>query len=305
MAFSQNSAEFLKLAKTMKNYVISTIVNMIVSFIGIIIIQFGPIIPMMFMDPYNMDFTFLMTGTMIILFVISGIVGFILFLYRLIMYFQFLTQLKKVSDCSNDYNLQRFYKFEMASLIISILFPIILILGIIILYFSIFVNVFNGYYSYEGFLIGILLFILFILFFAVISITVQVLAVISFDKFGQNLKVNYYQNPYAGNIAGGTNNMKIGKIVTIVAGTIGTIIYLFGFWEVAKNLKLFFDNYDDSPQFMISGPSFSTTTAYPRFDPQIRTPTVNIKKAFFCPYCGTKLLNKNTTFCSQCGRKII
>jgi len=235
-------------------------------------------------------------------------------IYRIVTYLQYLMQLKKVGGYTNDLDLQKAYKMELWAIIISFIMLLIVILGMF--YFisnDEFLDIImemdeTDIYDFIMIMLGAFL-IIFVV--AILSIVFQILSVVSFDRWGQKLKMMNPQNRNAINLAEGTNFMKWGRIISFIASTIGMILYLVGFMKAADNIIEFFTGYSNNQSTQGSPfqqPSGATT------NPNLNTSnmgstsygntTMKPQGVGFCSFCGSKLEDKNSMFCSNCGRKL-
>jgi hypothetical protein len=242
-------------------------------------------------------------------------------IYRIVTYIQYLMQLKKVGEYTNDFDLKKAYKMELWVIITSFIMISVLIFSMYMLFSNVESLVFMideaAIYDFLMLFIGVFL-VIFIV--SILSIVFQILSVVSFDRWGQKLKILNPQNRNAVNIAEGTNFMKWGRIISFIAGTIGMILYLVGFMKAADNIIEFFDGYGNTQstqggnfqQFPSSSnlqqPSGSTSNPNINSSNMGNTSygntTMKSQDERFCSFCGSKLEDKNSMFCSNCGRKL-
>ena len=314
-AYLQYSADFSLLGKSMNRFAIANWISLGFGFIGAIIMQRVFLVPLMtilesdtIFDPIDMLLG--MGGTLIFIIVAMSAIG----LYRFYAYIQYLMQLKKVGEYTNDLDLQKAYKMELYSIIISFIMLLIVIFGMFYLISNEgFLDLIMGMdettiYNFLMIMLGAFL-VIFIV--AILSIVFQILSVVSFDRWGQKLKIMNPQNRNATNIADGTNFMKWGRIISFIAGTIGMILYLVGFMKTAENMIVFFNGYSNiqstqSGAFQQPGGSTtipSVNSSY-RGNPSYGNTTMKPQGEGFCSFCGSKLEDKNSMFCSNCGRKL-
>jgi len=312
-AYLQYSADFSLLGKSMKRFAIVNWISLGFGFIGAILMQIVFLAPMMnilesgtLIDP--IDTLLGMGGIFIFIIIAMSAIS----IYRIVTYIQYLMQLKKVGEYTNDLDLQKAYKMELWAIIISFIMTFILMIGIYLLFSNMDALFFMAdeaaIYDFLMLILGVF-FVIFIV--AILSIVFQILSVVSFDRWGQKLKMMNPQNRNAVNVAEGTNFMKWGRIITFIAATIGMILYLVGFMKAADNIIEFFDGYGNiqstqgSPFQQTSGsttnPNLNTSnmgnTSY-------GNTTLKPQSEGFCSFCGSKLEDKNSMFCSNCGRKL-
>jgi TM2 domain-containing membrane protein YozV len=315
-AYQQHWEDFFRLGKSMKNYATASWISLAATFFGSIIIQMVFIVPMMTMtdsgiydDPYTMLMG--MLGIVLFFFVVALAIS----IYQFVTYIQYLIQLKKVWEYTNDIDLQKAYKMELWAMIISI----IMVLSIPVMFLIFFGGSFMIDFSNDAEIYGLFM-ILFgilvvIMIFAILSIILQVLSVFAFDRWGQRIKMADYQNPYGGNIAEGTNFMKLGKIISIFAGNIGLILFLIGFMKAGKNIMVYFEGFGTST--LSQGPVFAQSSSGSTLQqPRVSSPNPNLNSSYmgnttmkpqgegFCSFCGSELDDKRSLFCSTCGRKL-
>ena len=328
MALNSNTAylqyweEFSLLGKKMKRYAIANWISMAISVFGTILIQILFFAPLMisiesssFVDPYTL---LIGIGGILIFFIVVAIA---ISIYQFITYIQYLMQLKKVSDYTNELDLQKVYKMELWAMIISFLMFFIIIPGFFFLLisggFMSFIENETTFYSFLMLFLGLMLVIIIV---SILSIILQVLSVVSFDRWGQNIKMRNFQNPYAVGIAEGTSFMKWGRIITFFAGSIGSILFLIGLMKAGNNIIEFFDRYGNnqsnqggvfpqfssSSNFQQSGGSTSSPTLNSSYreDTSYGNTTMKPQAQGFCSFCGSKLEDRNSMFCSNCGRKL-
>lgn len=324
--YFQHWKDFSLLGQSMNKYAIASWISLAAGFFGNFIIQFVIIGPMMaamesgtFDDPYAM---LIGMGGILLFFVLIMLA---ISIYQLITYIQYLMQLKKVGENTNDINLQKAYKMELWAMIISVIIMIVILPAMLLLILSL-GNLMNittesELFAFLQLLFGFLFVVIII---ALTSIVLQVLSVSAFDRWGQGIKMANYQNPNAGNIAEGTNFMRIGRILSLFVGSIGSILFLIGFMKVGKNMTEFFEGYGKyqlsqgsaSPQSSGSRTfqqprSYTTNTTNPNLNSSSMgntsygNTTMKPQGEGFCPYCGLELQDKNSMFCSNCGRKLI
>ena len=324
IAYHQHWEDFSLLGKSMNKYAIASWISMAVSFFGTIIMQSIIIIPMMAAmesGTYtNPNSALPVIGGMTWVFYI---ITFAISIYQFVTYIQYLMQLKKVGEYTRDIDLQKAYKMELWALIFRFILMLVITFAVLFLIIGggrFLTTITNESELYRFFMLLIgFFFIVFII--ALIAIILQVLSSFALDRWGQRIKMANFQNPYAVNIAEGTNFMKIGRIVSIFAGSIGMILFLIGIMKAGKNIIEYFDGY---------GNSISTQgTAFPQSSsgntPQLPGPSTtnpNLSSSYmgnssygsttmkpqgegFCPFCGSKLEDKNSMFCSNCGRKLV
>ena len=312
-AYLQYSADFSLLGKSMKRFAIASWISLGFGFIGGIIMQMVFLAPMMtilesntVIDPIDMFLG--MGGIFIFVIIAMSAIG----IYRIVTYIQYLMQLKKVGEYTNDLDLQKAYKMELWAIIISFIMTFILIIGMYVLFRNmgslVFMTDEEAIYDLLMIFLGVFL-IVFVV--AILSIVFQILSVVSFDRWGQKLKIMNPQNRNATNIAEGTNFMKWGRIISFIAGTIGMILYLVGFMKAADNITEFFDGYGNTQStqglgFLPSGsPTNNTTTNSSNMgNNSYGNTTMKPQGKGFCSFCGSKLEDKNSMFCSNCGRKL-
>lgn len=326
-AYFQYWKDFSLLGKSMNKYAIASWISLAAGFFGNLIIQFVIMGPMMaamgsgtFDDPYVM---LIGMGGILLFFILIMLA---ISIYQLVTYIQYLMQLKKVGENTNDIDLQKAYKMELWAMIISLIISIVILPVLVLIIFSsgfmMNITTESDFYGFIRLLFGFLFIVVIV---ALTSIVLQVLSVFAFDRWGQGIKMANYQNPYARNIAEGTNFMKIGRIVSLFAGSVGTILYLIGFMKVGKSMVEFFDGYGNyqlsqgsaspqSPGSNIFQQPGSTTTnpslnsSYMGNTSYGNAPYGNTimkpQGEGFCPYCGGQLQDKNSMFCSNCGRKL-
>lgn len=314
--YKQHWKDFWLLGKSMKNYTIASWISMGVRGLSLLLYLIA-FIPLMIV-PVNSNSIDSLTSKMMGLFGISlilNVIGLGITIYLIYAYIQYLIQLKKVGDYTNDKDLQNSYKLELW----AFLTPIILFFIIVVFLFisvglmaEIDVNSFMMFYF--GFL-----FIIFII--ALIPIILQILSVFALDRWGQRIKMANPQNPYAKRFSDGINSMKIGKIISIFFGIIGTIIFLVGFMKAGENIMKFFDgirnlqstNVATIPQFSKSNTSqqssaFTTnsniSSGYTG-NTLYGSTTMKPHDLEFCPFCGSKSDDKKSKFCANCGRKLL
>ena len=327
-AYLQYWEDFSLLGKSMNKYAIASWISLAAGFLGNFIIQFvfmGPMMAAMESDTFDDPYALLIGMGGILLF--FALITLALSIYQFVTYIQYLMQLKKVGEYTNDLDLQKAYKMELWALIISLILSIIILPVLLLLFlrggFLMEITTENELMGFIRLIFGFLFIVIVI---SLTSIVLQVLSVFAFDRWGQAIKMANYQNPFAGYIAEGTNFMKIGRIVSLFAGSVGLILYLIGFMKVGKNMVEFFDGYgkyqlsqgSTSPQspgsntFQQQGPSTINpslnssnigNTSYGNA-PYGNT-TMKPQGPGFCPYCGLKLQDKNSMFCSNCGRKLL
>ena len=319
MALNSNTAylqywkDFSLLGKSMKKFAIANWISIGSGFIGAIIMQIVFLAPMMgIIESGTLDdpITLLlgMGGIFIFIIIVMIAIG----IYRIITYIQYLIQLKKVGEYTNDIDLQKAYKMDLYSIIISFVMLFIVVPGIAI--FSInegILNLLMDESAILDFIMVILGVMLVIFVVAILSIVFQILSVVSFDRWGQKLKMMNPQNRNAINLAEGTNYMKWGRIISFIAATIGMIIYLFGFMKAADNIIEFFNGYGSNQSTQggpFQQPIGSTTNPNLNSSNMGNTAygntTMKPQGEGFCSFCGSKLEDKNSMFCSNCGRKL-
>ena len=315
LTYKNHWRDFSLLGKSMKRYAIASWIIMGVSFISILISMVMFIFPMFLsMDSNSIDETMAIIIGLLGILIIINLITITICIYQLYAYIQYLIRLKKVGDYTHDIDLQTAYKMELWALLTPIIISFILILLMFIIGTSI------NQMEYDTFIMLIFGF-LFISFLAVLIPKIfQLISVFAFDRWGQRIKMANLQNPYTGRIGEGTNFMKWGKIISIFFGTIGMIIFLIGFMNAGKNIMEFFDDYGNLQSTQgaaIPQSSYSTTsqqsgafTTSPSLNasymgtPSYGSTTMKPQTEGFCAFCGSKLDDKNSMFCSNCGRKL-
>ncbi len=325
--------DFSLLGKSMNKYAIASWISLAASFLGNFIIQaifMGPMMVSMESQTFDDPYAILIGMGGILLF--FALITLAISLYKFVTFIQYLMQLKKIGEYTNDIDLQKAYKMELWGMIISLVISIIILPAMLLLLFSVGslmeITTESEFMAFIRLIFGFL-FIVFVI--ALTSIVLQVLSVLAFDRWGQAIKMANYQNPFAGYIAEGTNFMKIGRIVSIFAGNVGTILYLIGFMKVGKNMVGFFEGYgkyqlsqgsasqqsSGSNTFQQVGPSTTNPSLNSRYmgntsyedasygNAPYGNTTMKPQGEGFCPYCGLELQDKNSMFCSNCGRKLI
>ena len=318
-AYLQYWEDFSLLGKSMRRYAIATWISMGSSFFGYFIMQFALMIPAFAaMNSNSLDDPIAIIMGMIGIIIFFIIAALAISIYHFITHIHYLIQLKKVGEYTNDIDLQKAYKMEMWVLIISFITILIIIPGFFLFLFgggfmAVFYMDERGLY---GFMMLFLGFIIVSFIIVILLVTLQVCSVLAFDRWGQRIKIANYQNPYAGNIAEGTNFMKIGKIIAIFFGSIGTILFLIGFMKAGKGIIEFFDGYGNYK--LSQGAAFphsSNNRTLQQSGAATTTPNLNSsymgnttmkpKGEGFCSYCGAKLDDKHSIFCAICGRKLL
>ena len=320
-AYQHHWEDFFRLGKSMKNYAIASWISMGASFFGAIMMQIVFMAPIMTTgnsgvldDPYTMLMGIL--GILLFFFIVTLAIS----IYQFITYIQYLIKLKKVGKYTNDIDLQKAFKMELWSIIISF----IMLLSIPVMFLILFGGSFMIDFSNDAEIYSLLMLLfgifVVIMIFAILSIILQVLSVLAFDNWGQRIKFANLQNPYAVNIAEGTNFMKIGKIISIFVGSIGLILFLIGFMKAGKNIMLYFEGYGHS--LSTQGPTFAQSSSNRTFQQSgAANTTPNLNSSYmgntsygnttkkpqgegFCSFCGSELDDKRSIFCSTCGRKL-
>jgi len=133
-AYLQYSADFSLLGKSMKKFAIASWISLGFGFIGAIIMQmvfFAPLFANIesttIEDPMSMLLG--MGGIFIFVIIAMSAIG----IYRFVTYIQYLMQLKKVGEYTNDLDLQKAYKMELWAIIISFIMTFILIIGMYVI----------------------------------------------------------------------------------------------------------------------------------------------------------------------------
>ncbi|QEE16547.1 zinc ribbon domain-containing protein [Promethearchaeum syntrophicum] len=335
-AYLQNWENFSLLGNLMKKYSLASLISIGVSIIGSIITFIVFLIPMIAIDYDSVDAIYAATigmGGVAIFF--TAIVG-LISIYRFVTHIQFLIQLKNASQSTGDLNLNKVYKMDLWSIIASGLTLLIMIIGVIILSFLITsIGDMDPYSAMSLYFLSLLGFLFVILIAFAITIVFQILSVVAFEKWGQNIKATNFRNRNAINLVDGINFMKFGKIILIAAAPIsiifsymgiiaflgGTVMFQIGVMKTGKNIVEFFDGYGNyistqgtaSPQISnintIQQPMETrpNPTLNPNSfgNPSSGNTTIKPQAQEFCPFCGSTVEDRNTIFCANCGRKLV
>jgi len=316
MAINTNSSslqykdDFTQLGKVMNRFAIASWISLAANFLGGLIIQFLIMTPMMnSLNSGSVSSSYELLSEIGGMIIFYSVIGLLITVYQFVTYIQYLMQLKKVGDNTSDFDLQKAYKMELGALIISISTIILIPILAISIFGGSFLTTITteeDLYSLLTMLLGFL-FVIFIV--AILTIVFQILSVLAFDRWGQRMKVANYQNQYAGYIAEGTSFMKYGRIITIFVGSIGSVLFLIGIMKAGKNIIEFFNNSGNIPPvqsatFQQYGSNLNTSYMGNTENATYGTATVKPHGEDFCPFCGAKLEDKQSMFCSNCGHKL-
>ncbi|MHA1646581.1 MAG: zinc ribbon domain-containing protein [Promethearchaeota archaeon] len=296
-----NSESLVEMGQSMKKYAIAQWISMGGGLIAGLILL---IVTSTFI-PQTGSSTMGNIGGMMIIIIIFGILMLAISIYNLVCFIQFLIKLKIAGEETGDQNLQKAYKMQIATLIISILLPIIMLI-IMVPIFTTFIN--NPTEDITSIIFGLLVPYLLLMLGALVAVVLQILSVVAIDSWGQSVRAQDMQDINSMEIAEGTNLMKWGQIVNIIAGGIGTIIYIVGLQKAGKNIEIYFQNHSFSGS-SASGPQMAsyygqsqTTMGNQMY--QSAPSNAQTTPLSHCPYCGNQLPDPNASFCSICGKKI-
>ena len=332
-AYLQYWEDFSLLGKSMRKFSIACWITVSTTIIGSFIIFISFMIPLLGIGYNSADEFYALLigigGISLFIFLIIVLIG----IYQFVTHIQYLIQLKKFSTCTGDLNLKKAYVMELWAIIISILMFFTIITGLIIFFFLM------GSVEYLGSEAALDLFILMVflmVLFIVVTLTsiFQILSTTAFDKWSHIIKLENFQNPITVKIADGTNFMKNGRsmvltapfimlivpIIGIFTFLIGLVLFQIGLMKTGKKITEFFDGYGNYQstqgaafQQSSSGSTLQqpvTSTINPNLNsismgnPSFGNTTMKPLSVGFCPFCGSKLLEKNSMFCPNCGRKL-
>ncbi len=308
---------FFRLGKSMKNYAIASLISMGVGFIGAIVMQIVFLTPIMtaansgiFDDPYSLILGYV--GILIFYLVITLATG----IYQFVTYILYLIQLKKVGEYTNEIDLQKAYKMELWSIIVSIIMVISIPIMLLVFFSGGLMIDFSSEAAVSSFLIILFGIVFVIMLFAITSTILQVLSVLAFDRWGQRIKMANNDNQYCRIIAEGTNFMKLGKIISIFISNIGIILFSIGLIKAGNNIIAYFQGNGNSTSTQGSTVAQSSSGSTLQ-QPHISSPNPDQNSSYmgsttmkpqgegFCPFCGSTLEDKNMVFCGNCGRKML
>lgn len=292
----------------MKDYALAQIIVMGFSFISAFIIQvmfmglpFMDLEAMETMSPAEFNnLIYDMLGGLMIGFLVISVILFVLGIYSLVRYFQFISRLKTAKDETQDYQLQRAYKMELSGFIISLTLPIIIPIFFVLLL----VPVFGGSYADPYAIIGaIMLLFLAIIVIALIPIILQIVAGIAFANWAEALSMQQPENYPLRKISDGVKNIKLGRILSVIpmVNILGPYVVIYGFWTGGKAIMNVYGGNASTPQ---------TTTQYGQTQGAYGAPsmpshvTIAPRSSDFCQYCGTPKANPDAQFCSVCGKEM-
>lgn len=292
--FNQSNIQYKdlynQLGMSMKRFGSTSLISLAVN---ILILIFGPFISLILIIFSSSTYKMITLNSTLI---IIGIIWIGISVWKFVTNIQFLGKIKNVEENTKNSDFLECYRGELAHLVFSFITIISFIIMLLIFLFSI------GTFSY---LLASALISLISSIFKTIS---SILMSISFERWSENIKIAYYQIPFALSISRGANNMKIGRIIQVFLrfigiGFIGEIIFCFGLISVGKNINYLFNVLEINQTQPIRGitDNLSTTNNY---QAQISPLNPIPNQQNHCPYCGTIVLMKETTYCANCGKKI-
>ncbi|MHA1777705.1 MAG: hypothetical protein DRO88_00840 [Promethearchaeia archaeon] len=334
------SDAYYRFGQAMKKYAIAQWISLGVGIIYVIITYVG-IFAMMSsfidMEDYSYYSTFGMISPIGGFSVFSWVLSIVMLgigILVLVRYIQYLLRLKEATDISQSTNLQQHYKFEIWSLILSIVLPIIAVIAVLGLFVPLVLNstyisinpVFQLFLavnasvtqaSYTSFLGIMILILIILLIFGILLFVFRVLSVLRLDDWASELLAQY--GPNMAEIKEGTNLIKWGVIIAIIpiASSVSTIVTLIGFTKAGKAIENTFagGGFSSGSEFASytspapgtlgtsgtpSGPNASGTTIPSTSLPQTNGAPLELR----CPYCGALIPSKDAKFCGVCGNAL-
>ena len=244
----------------------------------------------------------------------------------LVKWIQYLIELKKAGNAYNNENLQKAYKFQ----IVSILVTVALVIIVFALSFSVFGNIMDNIDTIDPYdpgalqdLIGAELSTVTIVsgILGLISSVLNLLAYLAFNEWGDSYCASQSGAGACKDITGGLNNLKIASIISLVSGAtsflpigflggvlslIGFIFQLIGLKDAGEGLQQEFKY--GTPQPTVGGGQADQSYYGAPSTPQTQEiseskPIGDTSGVVFCPNCGAKTTG-GEKFCRACGSKL-